>query len=128
MQKAVLLPVNSKQEIFLQDRSGHRPPPWGFFGGVAEPGETLVEALVRETKEELDINITPDDVVFLGSIKAEKGGIEMDRHLFLYKTDREHFDVLEGAGGSWLSYADAKEKLCEIQKFEEVWQMIKKHV
>lgn len=35
---------------------------WEFIGGKTEPGETKEEALVRELKEELDIEIKPNDI------------------------------------------------------------------
>lgn len=99
-QKALLIPVNSKGEIFLQDRAGHLPPPWGFFGGGLEEGETPLEAVIRETKEELDINISEDDVEFLAELPPKViAGVEAVRHLFVYRTDQESFTVLEGAGG-----------------------------
>lgn len=31
---------------------------WEFVGGKTEPGETMEEALVRECREELDINVS----------------------------------------------------------------------
>nr|MBQ4318789.1 NUDIX domain-containing protein [Clostridia bacterium] len=35
---------------------------WEFVGGKVEPGETHDEALVRECREELGIEISADDV------------------------------------------------------------------
>lgn len=35
---------------------------WEFVGGKVEPGETKEEALIRECREELDIEIAPHDV------------------------------------------------------------------
>ena len=35
---------------------------WEFPGGKAEPGETLREALVREIREELDLEILPGKI------------------------------------------------------------------
>lgn len=46
--------------ILLQHRAEdtrHNPNLWGFFGGHIEDGETPEEAVVRETKEELSINL-----------------------------------------------------------------------
>lgn len=34
------------------------PGYWGLFGGAIEPGETAVEALVREVREELAFEVT----------------------------------------------------------------------
>ena len=41
--------------MLVQDRRGHRPPPWGFFGGGMEAGETPLQAVLRETWEELGV-------------------------------------------------------------------------
>ena len=38
------------------------PASWGCFGGGMEPGETTVEALVRELKEELDLTVAPAEL------------------------------------------------------------------
>ncbi|WP_424951501.1 hypothetical protein [Deinococcus sp.] len=34
--------------MLVQDRRGHRPPPWGFFGGGTLAGETSLQAVLRE--------------------------------------------------------------------------------
>ena len=35
---------------------------WEFVGGKVEPGETRVEALVRECREELDVTVSVGDI------------------------------------------------------------------
>ena len=35
---------------------------WEFVGGKVEPGETKEQALIRECREELDVEIRVDDV------------------------------------------------------------------
>lgn len=106
--KALLIPHNSKGEIFIQDRQGHKPPPWGFFGGGIEKGETALAAVIRETKEELDLDLLVTDVVYLGEFPTQYGVKVVERSLFVYQTDQVEFTVLEGAGGKWVSFAAAK--------------------
>ena len=53
--------------ILVQDRRNHRPPPWGFFGGGIEPGETPLAAVLREIEEELTLKLTPDKLSYFGT-------------------------------------------------------------
>lgn len=58
---AAIILENDKKEIFLYLRDNKPgipfPNHWDLIGGHIEPGETPEEALVRETKEELDIDL-----------------------------------------------------------------------
>ena len=109
--KALLIPYNSKGEIFIQDRRGHKPPPWGFFGGGIEVGETSLKAVIRETKEELDLDIAEKDIDYMGEFPTKFNDVETERSLYLYSTEQIEFTVLEGAGGRWVTFAEAKELL-----------------
>ena len=59
MQVVVGIIINSQQEIFI----AKRPPDkykgglWEFPGGKVEAHETVLQALQRELKEEIDINV-----------------------------------------------------------------------
>jgi 8-oxo-dGTP diphosphatase len=55
--------------VLLARRSPHRTTYaglWSFPGGHQEPGETLIEALVREVQEE--VGVTPTNCRFIGTI------------------------------------------------------------
>ena len=41
------------------------PGYWGLFGGAMEPGETAVEALVREVAEETGLIVRPQRIVLM---------------------------------------------------------------
>lgn len=58
-EKAVIAFYDNQGRILLQDRKGitKAGEEWGFFGGGIEPGETPEQALIRELKEELDIDL-----------------------------------------------------------------------
>jgi 8-oxo-dGTP diphosphatase len=45
-----------------------------FPGGKREPGETDVQTLVREIREELDVAIAPGSATYLGTFEAQAHG------------------------------------------------------
>ncbi len=56
---AVGIVLNNHNEVLIAKRpdSTHQGGLWEFPGGKVESGETVYDALVREFKEEVDINI-----------------------------------------------------------------------
>ena len=55
--------LNSRGEILIQKRNENlkrNPGKWAFTGGVVDSGETSVEGAIRESKEELGIDIAKD--------------------------------------------------------------------
>lgn len=72
--EAELEPVDAVAAILLDDSGRyllqHRdlmphifyPDHWGCFGGAVEPGEEPLDALVRELREELELEATPERI------------------------------------------------------------------
>lgn len=56
--------TDDAQRVLLLRRS-YADGGWGLPGGALEPGETVIEAVVRECREELDCEI---DVLYLSGI------------------------------------------------------------
>ena len=55
---------NEKKEVLFQRRCGSKlwPNFLGLPAGHLDEGENAIDALIREAKEELDIDITSDDI------------------------------------------------------------------
>jgi 8-oxo-dGTP diphosphatase len=54
---------NDKNEILLQQRSGtgYLDGYWDLPSGHVEYGESLLRSVVRETKEEVGVEVAPED-------------------------------------------------------------------
>lgn len=63
--------VNSKNEILLQKRSKYKrvkPGVWGICGGKVDYGETSLVAGIRETFEEIGVNLNKENLKILSRI------------------------------------------------------------
>lgn len=68
--------INSNNEVLLQRRSKDKkinPNKWGICGGKVNLGETTIEAGVRETLEEIGINLDKEKLNFLSKYTCDKG-------------------------------------------------------
>ncbi|MDR1026211.1 MAG: NUDIX domain-containing protein, partial [Lactobacillus sp.] len=79
--------MNKSGEFLLQFRSPNmrnNPNTWGNgAGGGIDAGETSLDAIVRETREELGLEIPPQDFVFLGEF-FDTSNPDREKHLWLY--------------------------------------------
>lgn len=65
---SLIVPYTEDGRILLQDRRDISKigEDWGFFGGGIEENETPEQALVREAKEELEINLNKYGYQYIG--------------------------------------------------------------
>lgn len=63
---AVYLVLRRDDQVLLSQRlnTGHMDGYFGLPSGHHDGGETLMQAMCREAKEEIGISITPDDLTF----------------------------------------------------------------
>lgn len=66
--------LNSDKEILLSKRAEHKKFPlmWECAGGSILKDETSVEGILREVKEELGIEFSKEDAMFLKEIRRDK--------------------------------------------------------
>ena len=67
--------LNSKNEILISKRAKHKKYPlmWECNGGSIVAGETSLEGVLREVKEELGIEYTKKEAIFLKEFKGYRG-------------------------------------------------------
>lgn len=79
-------------------------------GGKREPGESDVESLVREVKEELDVQIVPESAKYLGTFSAQADGHPKGVIVQMTCYEAEYNGVLKASSEiaeiKWLNYSD----------------------
>lgn len=66
---AAAIIVNKKGEILLQSRADRDK--WGLPGGCQELGETFQNTLIREVKEETNLDIKEEDLVLIDIVSGK---------------------------------------------------------
>ena len=110
--------VNDKNEILIQQRSANRkkfPNMWTNTGGACVAGETSIETVFRELKEELDITLNIDNLELIASYKREKDYVDVqvlkqNIHIIDLK-----FNDNEVQDAKWVTVEEWKKLLIEEQ-------------
>lgn len=69
----VVIVKNNKVLLLKRSETDEwKPNHYGLPGGKLNPGETLSDALVRECKEETNLNISPKNLIFLSKTSNDK--------------------------------------------------------
>lgn len=97
----VVFIVNSKNEVLIQQRSSNKklwPNKWDITaGGHALAGEFGYEAVIREAKEEIGIDINVSDLIFIGcTISHNEQGDIINNHFnefYIVKKDLNIEDI-----------------------------------
>ncbi len=109
---SLIIFFDKEKKILLQDRKAiaKHGEEWGFFGGGIESGETPDQAVVRETKEELSIELT--DHIFIGTVQIDfpDEGVYVEGYIFIapLKDWLNKMKQNEGEGMSMYSIAEAR--------------------
>ncbi len=97
--------ILQEKKILLLQRSNYTknyPEFWGCPGGRAEKGETAKQNVIREVKEECNLNFSPTSIL--------KSGVWQDRNFYRFLGNWEgkiQIQELEVLTYDWFSYQEA---------------------
>lgn len=100
--------IHRRNEIFATQRGyGNYKDWWEFPGGKIEPGETPEEALVREIKEELAIDITVDK--YITTVEYDYPEFHLVMDCFWCSIKNGELKLLEHEDARWMPLDDLKQ-------------------
>lgn len=86
--------INSKNEILISKRAEHKKfgLMWECNGGSILAGETSLEGIIRELKEELGIEFSKKEAIFLKGIRRDKLPPDF-KDLWLFRRDIDKTEI-----------------------------------
>lgn len=103
----IFINKNMKLLTYLRDNNDSilYPNHWSFLGGHIEEGETILDALKREIKEEIDYEVNTNEIIYLGEFYDEYGTL-----VYMYKSSiNKKLNELTLTEGQRLGYFDFEE-------------------
>lgn len=83
---------------------------WGIPGGKFDPGETALQTVVRETREETGINMPAKEIQYFGKYYIRYPDMDYEFHMFEYQAANYpdvQFSPGEHANYKWMSLEEA---------------------
>ena len=120
--------INSGNKILIQKRSPQKrnsPNVWAMTGGSVIRGETSLQTIQRETKEELGISLNMKDIKLVKQYKT--GTVWLDTYLI--KQDIDLKDIVmqaeEVCEVKWATYREIEELFDHKQFMENRWEYVR---
>lgn len=118
--------INEKKKVFATEKGyGEFEGWWEFPGGKIEKGETPQQALIREIKEELNVELRIGDLI--RTIEYDYSSFHLSMECYWCELLGEEVTLLEAKSAKWLT----KEELFDIKWLpadKEIIDTIKKQM
>lgn len=97
--------IQNGEKIFATQRGyGDFKGGWEFPGGKMEPGETREQALARELKEELAVNVSVGS--FICTVDYDYPQFHLTMHTFYCTIESRNLTLLEHEAAKWLNRSE----------------------
>lgn len=73
----IIMIQNNNNEFLIQKRSSEKGGKWATTGGHPVSGETSLEGLITEVKEEIGINLEKDKIKLIKTIKTDDDFVDI---------------------------------------------------
>lgn len=103
---ALIYAQSTNRYLFLLRSKSRHAGSWGIAGGKMEPGETVIQSLVREIREEIGVDYTNKKFIPLETFTADNK--KFVYYTFLVGIDQEFVPTLnaEHRGYCWVELND----------------------
>lgn len=120
--------INSDNKILIQKRSENKklePNVWAMTGGSVMVGENSLETIVRETKEELDIEIDPNKLELVTKFKT--GNVWIETYILKndYDIAKMKFQKEEVSDAKWVTWNEIDELVKKGMFIKHRWEFVK---
>lgn len=120
--------INSGNKILIQKRSPQKrnsPNVWAMTGGSVIRGETSLQTIQRETKEELGISLNMKEIKLVKQYKT--GTVWLDTYLIKQDVDLKDIAMQEEevCEVKWATYKEIEELFAHNQFMENRWEYVR---
>ncbi|NLZ55323.1 MAG: 8-oxo-dGTP diphosphatase [Clostridiaceae bacterium] len=119
---AVLCLIYDENRFLLQDRAGDDWKGYVLPGGHVEPGESIVDAVIREIREETGLTILNPKLCGIKQFPIEGGDYKNGRYIvFLFRTSEFSGELISSEEGEmcWVDREDLH-KINLVEDFDDL--------
>lgn len=119
--------INNENKILIQKRSPLKrlePNVWAMTGGSVILGENSVKTIVREAKEELNIDIAENKLKFI--TKFRTGNVWIDTYILKcdYDISKMKFQEEEVSEAKWATWREIDDLVKKGQFIKHRWEFV----
>ena len=123
--------LNSDNKILIQKRSKNKkvePNVWAMTGGNVFLGENPKDALVREVKEELDVDIDPNELIYITRVKSSNALIETFFIRLDYDISKMKYKDKEVTDSKWATWDEINNLVNNGEFFSNRWNHVSEYL